>query len=81
MPRCGPDLTVLHGPAGAVGGVEMSFADPEELENLDEDALQARFDAAQRTGEPESEDFSDMVAEHQVCAHGRQVQSAWLADR
>ncbi|KJE96603.1 splicing factor 3B subunit 2 [Capsaspora owczarzaki ATCC 30864] len=46
-------------------GVDLAL-DPSELEGLDEDALRARLEAAQREqpgGEPK-EDLSDLVAEH-----------------
>ncbi|RKP08384.1 hypothetical protein THASP1DRAFT_10235, partial [Thamnocephalis sphaerospora] len=48
-------------PAGP--GVEVAL-DPSEMENLDEDAIKARYEAELGAKRNAQEDFSDMVAEH-----------------
>lgn len=45
-------------------GVELAF-NPEELEQgLDEETVRKRYEEQQSAGQEETEDFSDMVAEH-----------------
>ena len=42
--------------------------DPEMLENLDAEALKARYEQAQQAKNGAKEDYSDMVAEHNARA-------------
>lgn len=71
------------GKKGADGeGIELAVNDPEELANMDEEALKARYDQAQAAKEGEKEDFSDLVAEHtSKQAKKRKAAAAKQADK
>ena len=45
-------------------GIEVAVDDPEALAGMDQEALQAKVDAAEAAKNADKDDFSDMVAEH-----------------
>lgn len=48
------------------GGIEMAMDDPEALANMDQDALKAKYEAAEAEKNSGKDDFSDMVADHRA---------------
>jgi splicing factor 3B subunit 2 len=48
------------------GGMEMALDDPEQLANMDQEALKEKFDAAAAEKDKDKDDFSDLVADHRA---------------
>ena len=45
-------------------GFEIAVENPEDIANMDQDALKQKYDAAEAAKSGKKDDFSDMVAEH-----------------
>ena len=60
----GAKVSAKKGPIGS--GIEVAMDDPEALANMDQDALKAKYDAAEEEKSKGKDDFSDMVADHRA---------------
>lgn len=58
------------GAGKAQSGVEISLDNPEELQAMGKEQLDAAYATASQQQAAQREDFSDMVAEHQVLERG-----------